>query len=298
MELTAVLNANQGNPYAARSPAANELDRLVKERELRQTEQNELFKERAKQQTELIKLRETGLMDQSKREVDVAKARQELIDYGQPSAPGASDPRLLGTNRSPQRTGIPTLEPVPPGAIPGDWSKDQAKKVSATQDAYDATKPELSETLSLLENIRTHAGKSRSIGPLGGLGSKTAEGQGFTALNEQLKGKNLAAIYQKIKGTGPVGEREGENLAKAQSALTTAGTEKAYDTALDTLETTLRGAVERTERKLNRPVTAYQKTPDDPYAPDIGQIGTRSGKQVEYIGGDPAKDSSYRTPRR
>jgi len=45
-------------------------------------------------------------------------------------------------------------------------------------------------------------------------------------------------------------------------------------------------------------VTAYQKTPDDPYAPDIGQIGTRGGRTVEYIGGDPAKDTSYRTVRR
>jgi hypothetical protein len=126
----------------------------------------------------------------------------------------------------------------------------------------------------------------------------TAPGQGFAALHDQLIGKNLVAAYQKIKGTGPVGEREGENIAKAQTALRTATTKEDYDTALDTLETTLRGATERAERKMRQPVTAYQKTPDDPYAPDIGQIGTRGGKTVEYIGGDPSQDSSYKTVRR
>jgi hypothetical protein len=282
----------------ASSPAAGELARLKEARELRQTEQNELFKADIARATKRDELRQGALIGQAKSEAEVAETRQKLVDYGQTRAPGASDPRLLGTDRSPQRTGIPAADPPPPGVIPVEWAKDQAKKISANQEAYETTKPELSGTLDLLDTIRTHAGKSRSIGLLGGVGAMTAEGRGFTALNEQLKGKNLVAIYQKVKGTGPVGEREGENLAKAQAALTTAGTEKDYDAALNTLETTLRGAVERTERKLNRPVTAYQKTPDDPYAPDIGQIGMRGGKQVEYIGGDPAKDSSYRTLRR
>jgi hypothetical protein len=71
-----------------------------------------------------------------------------------------------------------------------------------------------------------------------------------------------------------------------------------YDKALDDMESSLRGSVERVERKLNQPVTAYQKTPNDPYAPDVHSIGMWKGKPMEYIGGDPANDSSYRTPRR
>src|SRR5207344_1038895 len=102
----------------------------------------------------------------------------------------------------------------------------------------------------------------------------------------------LVAAYQKIKGTGPVGEREGENIAKAQAALTTRSTKEDYNSALDTLDNTMRGAVERLERKMNRPVTAYKHSNEDPPAPDIGQIGTRGGRTVEYIGGDPARDSS------
>ena len=232
------------------------------------------------------------------------KTAQELIDYGQTRTPGAlggrpDDPRL-GTDASPQRTGIPTPDPMPSGVIPNEWAKDQAKKISATQDAFDTTRPELAEALDLMTKIRSHSGKARSIGLLGGLGQLTPEGQGFSALDTQLKGKNLVAAYQKIKGTGPVGEREGENIAKAQSALNTAATEKDYNTALDTLETTMRGAVERIERKLNRPVTAYQKTPDDPVAPDIGQIDDtwKDGKVRQYIGGNPRdKERSWKIIR-
>ena len=114
---------------------------------------------------------------------------------------------------------------------------------------------------------------------------------------EQLKGKNFLAGYQKLKGTGQISEIEGLKTEQAQARLNTAQTKKEFDSALDDLESSMRGAVERVERKMKQPVTAYQKTPDDPYAPDLGQIGTRGGRKVEYIGGDPSKDSSYKTVR-
>jgi len=59
------------------------------------------------------------------------------------------------------------------------------------------------------------------------------------------------------------------------------------------LRNSIRGTVERLERKMNRPVTAYQKTPDDPYAPDIGE--KRGG--FEYIGGDPADKRNWKRAR-
>jgi hypothetical protein len=236
------------------------------------------------------------------RALALKKAQQEVISDespGQATPRGAAvlagpDPRL-GKPESPQRSGIPVLEPAPPGVIPAEWARDQAKKISETKTTLESVKPEVSETLDLMDKIRAHPGKARSIGVLGGVGAMTAEGKGFTALNEQLKGINLVAAYQKIRGTGQVGQKEGENVAKAQSALTTAATEKDYDAALNTLETTLRGAVERTERKLNRPVTAYQRTPDDPYAPDIGQL-SRTGS-FEYVGGDPQDKRNWKRVR-
>ena len=52
------------------------------------------------------------------------------------------------------------------------------------------------------------------------------------------------AAYQKIKSSGPVGEKEGENIAKSFSSLNLAATKEDYDKSLNTLETSLRGLVE------------------------------------------------------
>jgi len=299
MELRALLRQHMGNPYAAQSPAAVELQNLEAARARKDAENQELFKANIARTTKRDEQIQQAKMDQAQREALALETRQKLVNYGQNRLQaGAADHTLLGTPQSPQRSGQPEADPPPPGVIPKDWAELQTKKIIADKDALDAVRPELKETLDLMKEIRTHPGKERSIGALGGLGRLTPEGQGFDALNTQLRGKNLVAAYQKIKGTGPVGEKEGENIAKAQSALSTATTLADYHKALDTLETTMRGAVERAERKMRQPVTAYQNTPDDPYAPDIGQVGTRGGRTVEYIGGDPSKDTSYRTVRR
>jgi hypothetical protein len=311
-ELQAFMAANSGNPYMTQSRPGRELQALVNERERKQKEADKVFEAELSRGNKQSELNLTGRMDQKKRinenlrsDIELAdlparlhqeglKRQQDLIDAG--SGAGGPDPHL-GTPRSRQRSGVPKVDPVPEGAIPEVWVKEQQKKIAADAEGLSAAKPELKETLDLIGQINAHPMKEASLGTAGGLARLTAGGQGFAALHEQLKGKNLVAAYQKIKGTGPVGEREGENIAKAQSALTTAANKEDYDKAISTLETSLRGAVERAERKMKQPVTAYQKTPDDPYAPDLGQIGTRGGKKVEYIGGDPAKDSSYKTVR-
>jgi hypothetical protein len=46
------------------------------ERKIRQDEANELYKARTPQQTEMMKLREQGRMDQAKRILDVQKLQQ------------------------------------------------------------------------------------------------------------------------------------------------------------------------------------------------------------------------------
>ena len=291
MELQTLLNANQTNPYATSSPAAIELKQLQDARTRRQTEADELFKAQVARDTKQVELHHTGRMNEQQREQELRKGRQELIDGGTAPA-GAEDPRLLGTPQSPQRTGVPRPDPMPPGVIPQDWAKDQQKKMSAAADNLEAAKPELAEALDLMKKIRVHPGKDQSIGFGGAVGRMTPTGQGFAALDEQLKGKNLVAAYQKVRGTGPVGQVEGENIAKAQAALTTAATKEDYDAALNTLEGTMRGALERAERKMNRPVTAYQNSPDDPHAPDIGQPSP-GGTKI-YIGGDPAKPTSWK----
>jgi len=55
------------------------------------------------------------------------------------------------------------------------------------------------------------------------------------------------------------------------------------------------------QRRMNAPVTAWQRTPDEDPAPDKGQPGMRTigGVRVPviYIGGDPASDNSYKRVR-
>jgi hypothetical protein len=182
---------------------------------------------------------------------------------------------------------------VPQGAIPEVWVKDQQAKIAKTAETLDTAKPELADALNLINKARAHPAKERSLGALGGLAKLTPEGQGFAAIMDQLKGKTFLSGYQKLKGTGNVSEIEGLKTEQAQARLATAQTKEDFDDALRDLESSMRGAVERVERKMRQPVTAYQKTPDDPYAPDLGE--KRGG--FEYIGGDPADKRNWKRAR-
>jgi len=316
IQLRQWLSTNQGNPYAA-AKADPELQTLAKERETRQNEANEIFKAKVSRATKGEELHQTGRMTQEERIQESArratdlkyqeqklreeglKRRQELVgEGGDTSAP---DP-YLGTPQSRQRSGRPEIDPPPKGAIPEVWVKDQQAKIAKTAETLDSAKPELSEALNLLNKARAHPSKEASLGTLGGLARLTAGGQGFAAIMDQLKGKNFLAGYQKLKGTGNVSEIEGLKTEQAQARLATAQTKEDFDDALNDLESSMRGAVERVERKMKQPVTAYQTSPNDPYAPDLHQTGVRTinGKEVEveYIGGDPKKNSSYKVLRR
>jgi exonuclease VII small subunit len=282
-------------PPAEREAVERSLQPFLAQEQAKVAQQHELHKDYLVQRRalELKQQDQMAAADKDRREAQ--KAAQERVTAPE-QAP--SDPQLLGTERSPQRTG-PRIEPVPPGDIPERWVKQEAEKIAKTKDSYEKAKPELTETVDIINKIRAHPAKPYATGMFSGITAATPQGKGFVALNEQLMGKNLVDAYQKLQGTGQIGEKEGANFAKARARLTTATTEKDYDDALQDLETTVRGTLERAQRNLKMPVTAYQKTPDDDYAPDVGEIGKRGGRVVEYIGGDPSKDSSYRarTPR-
>jgi hypothetical protein len=293
------LMSKQNNPYWAQSPEARELKRLQDNRELRQKELEKDREAQISRDTKQQELHLTGRMDQPKRIEDVRKSqleqqqiRQGLIDGGGSGGAQTTDPRLLGTKDSPQRSGRAKIDQMPEGGIPELWVKDQQAKAAKTAEALDSAKPELAEALNLINKARTHPAKERSLGSLGGLAKLTPEGQGFAAIMDQLKGKTFLSGYQKLKGTGNVSEIEGLKTEQAQARLATAQTKEDFDDALKDLESSMRGAVERVERKMNRPVTAYQKTPDDPYAPDIGQPSP-GGTKI-YIGGDPANPNSWK----
>jgi hypothetical protein len=282
-------------PPAYRKSMQEALAPLYQQEQAKVAQAHELWKDQMTQHRALELKREDQLSARAKSVLDAREQQQKLIDYGQTRAPGAGPDPRLGTDQSPQRTGIPEPEPMPRGVIPQKWSEDQQKKMSAAADALDAAKPEVAQTLDLIGKARTHPSKEWSVGSFGGLAKLTASGQGFAAIMEQLTGKNMLVAYQKAKGAGPISEKEGEALSKAQARLSTAQSPKDFDTALNDLDSMLRGAFERSERKMNRPVTAYQKSPEDPYAPDIGERRTdKSGQVWEYIGGDPESPTSRR----
>jgi len=172
--------------------------------------------------------------------------------------------------------------------------KQEAEKIAKGKDSYEKAKPELTETVDIINKIRAHPAKPYATGMFSGITAATPQGKGFVALNEQLMGKNLVDAYQKLQGTGQIGEKEGANFAKARARLTTATTEADYDEALKDLETTVRGTLERAQRNLKMPVTAWQNTQNDDYAPDIGQVK----KGHEYLGGNPADPRNWKAVRR
>ena len=153
--------AVQRNPYMAQSPAAIELQQLQRDREARQKDADKLFEAQIARDTKQQELHLTGRMDQptgsrsrARRNWSNGKSKR-LIDGGG-SAQGPSD----------QRSGRPEIDPVPKGAIPEVWVKDQQAKIAKTAETLDSAKPELAEAINLLNKARAHPAKEKSLARL------------------------------------------------------------------------------------------------------------------------------------
>jgi hypothetical protein len=222
--------------------------------------------------------------------------------------PGASsttprnfNPRLLGTDASPQRTGVPTPPPMPSGITPQQWAEEQKTRTAKMNDAIDKATPELRKSIELINLARTHPGLDWGTGATGEFMRERAgtSAYAFGSLMKQITGKNFMAGYQDLRGAGNIGEKEGAKAEQAQASIDPNQSKEDLKASLQRLEDTLRNNVEVAQRATNRPVTAWQTSPNDPYAPDIGQIGkdAKTGKLQQYIGGNPKLDSSYRDVR-
>jgi hypothetical protein len=209
-----------------------------------------------------------------------------------PAAPGTYDTRL-GTEASPQRSGVPSIPPVPPGIAPDKWREAHTTKAIADTEAVEKAGPDFAENLRLLKLARAHPGKDSALGFFGKIARSTpgTDAAGFQAITDQIAGKNFLAAYQQLRGTGAISEMEGKKAEDAQARLSLAQNKEDYDRALVDFEQSLRRGMERAQRKVNAPVTAWRKDDDnESYAPDVGE---RRGS-MEYIGGNPAEQSSWR----
>jgi hypothetical protein len=228
---------------------------------------------------------------------------QERI-AGTPTAPGAAapgaagagaDPRL-GTSQSPQRSGVPTTPPVPPGITPAKWAELQAPVQVAAIEGIQKAVPQFDDAIKAIQQARDHPGREWGLGFFSSAATKVpgTDAYAFGKLNEQMAGKNFLNAYQLLRGSGQISNIEGEKASAAQARLATAQNPKDYDAALNDLELQLRRDLETSQRKVNAPVTAWRGAGDNSsYAPDIGQ---RRGDS-EYIGGNPASQSSWKKIR-
>jgi hypothetical protein len=149
----------------------------------------------------------------------------------------------------------------------------------------------------LIKELGAHPGKDWGLGIAGKtVGQVMPEAIGFRQRLEQIQGKTFLQAYQTLKGGGSITEIEGSKATQALARLNAANSKTEFDAALNDLENTMRSDLELAQRKVNKPVTAWQNTPNDRYAPDVGQRGIdkKTGKLQEYLGGNPALDTSYR----
>ena len=183
------------------------LNQLEAERTIRAVnEANELYKANIARATKQNEMREQARMSQFEKQQAAQKGQQELISGG---APTTTDPRLLGTPQSPQRTGIPNAPPVPPGVSPKEWSEKQTPELVKAVSAVEKATPQFKQMMDLIQQAENHPGKEWAVGPLSSVTGHLPSAVGFNKLMEQIGGQNFLNVYQQLKGGGSITEIEG-----------------------------------------------------------------------------------------
>jgi len=232
-----------------------------------------------------------------------AKATQQGIINAPPTGgpAGAVDQRLLGTPQSPQRNGIIKPEPVPYNVKPEEWATKQGEDAAKAAQAYEKALPQFNEVIKTIQLARNHPGQYFGVGLTSEIakrfhGTSTAD---FDAVMKQIGGENFLSAYNTLRGGGSIANVEGNKAQEARGRVATSQSREGFHGGLNDLETSVRTDLETIQRKMQVPVTAWQRGPNDPPAPDLHQVDERPGKVglYEYLGGNPALDGSYRRVR-
>lgn len=161
---------------------------------------------------------------------------------------GAEVPYTLGSD------GVPNLI-LPPGmdvdqlrTLDADQKRQEAastakgKVQGEASAALPNTLDKADEALSLIDKVRNHPGRDRSV--TGAFGSSPGfpgtKGRDFVTAVDQLKSKTFLEAYQMLKGGGNIATAEGEKAEKAIGRLDRAQTREAFDEALNDLESVIR----------------------------------------------------------
>lgn len=227
------------------------------------------------------------------------KAEQGLVTQapaGQ-ATPGMVQTRFgpydtrLGTDVSPQIDRRPDAEPVPAGGIPEVWAEGQTKKIAADIAAGERAAPQFKQAINLLQQARAHPGREHGVGALGPFAGLVygSNALGFAEIIKQINNQNFLSAYDTLRGGGQIANIEGEKATQAKARLNRAQSPDDFEAALKDYEEAMRGDYERVQRRLHQPVTAWQLSPNDRRAPDIGEIDTTfdDGIPRRYLGGNP-----------
>jgi hypothetical protein len=249
------------------------------------------------------------------RQVGARKTEQEIIPKANApvvnpaSGVGSTGPVLpgvdpaLNTAASPQRVGVPDLSKPAGGVSPEVWQQVAAPMATKAMEALQNATPQFALALKTIDLVRNHPGMPLGTGATAGLADKLfgTDVYNFDVARKQLLGENFMAGYSTLRGGGSISNAEGTKTEQARARLAAPQSKEAFQRGLDDLETSVRSDLEQVQRRMRVPVTAWQRGPNDAYAPDVGSVDTRINKDpnklYEYIGGNPGLDSSYRDYR-
>jgi len=288
------------NPYALQSKDAQDLAIIQANRKAAQEVENKRFDSNLIMQRNLTDENARQMSTAAQRAQDYKLKTQEFITDGTP-APSPENLAKMNTPASQQRTGIPTPPKMPPGVLPKVWSEYWTKSTADDMSAYRKAAPQFNTMIDLIEQAKVHPGREYGIGATARIASglPNTRAKGFHELMNQIEGKNFLAGYQSLRGGGQISNIEGDKTQNAAARINTSQTKADFNKGMYDLEHQVRTDFEAVQRRMNLPVTAWNKPGDrTSSAPDIGsRMQAPSGALKEYIGGNPADGSSWRPVR-
>lgn len=222
--------------------------------------------------------------------VSRARAADEGIG-GLPGIPGGSGGFITGGVSGPiQRGPSPMPQPAPQGAptapvaapagvlgLSPKQQRDIAAKAAekATMNQVDAKSAlpnvaaEANQTLALIDKMVSHPGLGDVVGAKWAGGLPTAFGlppiaatdaADFTALKDQLLGKQFLQAYDSLKGSGQITEVEGAKATNAIARMSTAQSEKAFKEAAQEFRDVVEAGLSRAKAKAGSAQEAPAET--------------------------------------
>lgn len=233
-------------------------------------------------------------------------AATQVAGPGVPAAAPAVNYATRNAQLHDAQTNGPLPAPAPPGQSEKAWAETQKTVMAKQVEAAQNIQRPLDLALNILNQARTHPGRASGVG-FGGEIRRAIEGspeKGFGGLIDQLKGINFMEGIGEAKATGAnmrITQMELANVQNAMARINPNMNDRDLEKAFIDFENHAKGAAEQIQRQAGQPVTAWRQPGDNySYAPDQGQVGMRTvngtRRLMEYVGGNPKLDSSYKMP--